>query len=94
MNLAATVRTTGLNWESLAVIFAGFATIAGFLLTWSEHRSSQNKAEITDAVNRLSDVLQAKLETKQVVSGISERLARLEGSISASGTTNIHNKDG
>ena len=74
------VHTTGLNWESLAVIFGGFATVAGIMLAWTEHRQRAMKDQIADAVNHLSDVLQAKLETKDAVNAINIRLARLEGS--------------
>lgn len=37
------------------------------------------KQDFTDAINHLSDILTAKLETKETVAQISVRLARLEG---------------
>jgi sensor domain CHASE-containing protein len=80
------VHTTGVNWESIAVI-TGIVTVVFTVFTWitlrrdqkSEARSNAVKNEITTAVNNLSDVLQARLETKEVVGKISERLARVEG---------------
>jgi membrane protein implicated in regulation of membrane protease activity len=41
------------------------------------------RRDITDAVNHLSEVLLAKLETKDTVAAISVRLARLEGAAGA-----------
>lgn len=46
----------------------------------AEQRNIEIKNEITTAVDHLSEVLIAKLETKETVAKISERLARLEGS--------------
>lgn len=83
MIIAATaVHTTGINWESLAVIFGGFAAIATLLIGWIDRRQARIRGEITDSVNHLSEVLLAKLETKDAVAKISERLARLEGAAS------------
>lgn len=44
-----------------------------------ERRNEEIKNEIATAVDHLSDVLTAKLETKETVARISERLARVEG---------------
>lgn len=86
MILATAVHTVGVNWASIAVIFGGFGTCVATLIYYQERRNSktdkQNQVtqqEIADAVNHLSDVLMAKLETKETVARISERLARVEG---------------
>jgi uncharacterized membrane protein YccC len=77
-----TVQTTGINWESLATIVGSFAAIAAAMLAWTEHRSSNLRSQITDAVTTMSQILEAKLETKEAVNSINIRLARLEGSVS------------
>lgn len=78
------VKTTGLNWESLSVIVGAFAAVAAVMLTWTEHRAVNQKTQIADAVNYMAQVLEAKLETKEVVTQISIRLARLEGALGQS----------
>ena len=45
-----------------------------------ERQNQEIKQEIASSVDHLSEVLLAKLETKEAVSRISERLARIEGS--------------
>lgn len=75
-----TVQTTGINWESLSVIVGSFAAVAAVMLAWTEHRSSGTRQQITDAVTSMSQILEAKLETKEAVNSINIRLARLEGS--------------
>lgn len=88
-DLAATaVHTTGINWESVAAIAAVVAVIMSVVLWIMSRRDRRQQAfnqevqtDITAAVNHLSDVLMAKLETKETVSRISERLARVEGSM-------------
>jgi hypothetical protein len=83
MILAAAVHTAGINWESISVTFGGFVTIAGAMLGWQEHRQQATRNQISDAVNNLSEVLMAKLETKDAVNQISIRLARVEGVLEA-----------
>lgn len=68
-----------INWVSISVILAGIGAIGGLLVALQERRNNAIKDQITDSVNHLSDVLLAKLETKEKVAQISERLARLEG---------------
>jgi hypothetical protein len=72
------VHATGVNWDSVAVILAGFSAVIGLTIALQERRNSQIKSDISISVNHLSDVLQAKLETKETVAAMSERLARLE----------------
>lgn len=91
------VTTTGINWESVGAIAAIMGIIVGFMTWWVTHRDRRQRVAgerveqaITDAVNHLSDVLMAKLETKEKVSQISERLARLEG---AAGSAQRGNSD-
>lgn len=94
----AVVRTTGINWESVAAIAAIMGALIALMTFWITRRdrtqrdlNAQMESSITDAVNHLSDVLMAKLETKETVARISERLARLEG---ASGVANRDGHDG
>lgn len=101
--LASAVRTTGINWESVAAVAACVAVMVTVVL-WlfarvdrrrqaaSDKRdaeftraNAELKNEFTQAINHLSDVLTAKLETKEAVAQISVRLARLEGAAGASG---------
>ena len=86
-----TVRTTGINWESVAAIVALVSVLMSLMLWLISHRdrklrqaSEEIKVEITSAVDHLADVLMAKLETKETVARISERLARLEGAAASS----------
>ena len=92
MNLAQTVHTAGINWESIGAI-AALLAVAVTTILWAltrreqkadtrehmaEQRNNEIKQEIAASVNHLSEVLLAKLETKETVARISERLARLE----------------
>jgi hypothetical protein len=81
MIAAAVVHTSGINWESIGTILGGFAAIAAVLVTLGERRQAAIKNEIADSVNHLSEVLQAKLETKDTVNRLSERIARVEANI-------------
>lgn len=67
----AAVHTTGINWESVAVIATAVLAISGAFTAWVGR-------QITHAINDLSVVLQAKLESKDVVQGIEHRLTILE----------------
>lgn len=79
-------HATAINWQSIGAIAAVLAIFLG-LMTWyltrrDTRQAAQNEAikqEIADAVGHLGERLEAKLETKETVSRISERLARLEG---------------
>lgn len=98
MILAAAVQTKGINWESVSVIIAAVAVIVTIMLfvlgrrdrrqhdtsVQLETRFNEMQQEFTTAINHLSDVLMAKLETKESVARISERLARLEGAAGSS----------
>jgi hypothetical protein len=84
----ATVHTSGINWESIGVIIAFVSLGFGILAWWiarrdarQEIRNNEIKTEISDSVNHLSDVLTARLETKEAVNQISVRLGRVEGAI-------------
>lgn len=66
-----TVHTSGINWESIAVIATAVLAIVGAFVTWIGNR-------ITHAINDMSVQLQLKLESKEVVSGIDKRLIRVE----------------
>jgi uncharacterized membrane-anchored protein YhcB (DUF1043 family) len=90
-----TVHTSGLNIESLATILAGFATVVavliGFVSRRLDKRDAQHAKEVeelrrdfTEGLTHMAEVLNARLETKEAVSGISSRLARVEGALAAS----------
>jgi hypothetical protein len=85
-NLAATVHTTGLNWESLGVIITAIVAAAGLLITVQERRTKAIRDEIKEAVDHLGQVLTERLETKGSVAVLSERVARLEGHEGVKGT--------
>jgi hypothetical protein len=75
---AAAVHTTGINWESIAVIAGVIVAALGFITNRQEKRSTSIETAITTAVRNLAIVLEAKLETKEVVSNLRERIVRLE----------------
>ena len=88
------VRTTGINWESVAAI----AAIVGILLTLilfvfnrqdkrRERVNLELRNDMTSSIDHLSEVLTAKLETKDTVARISERLARVEAVVGISANT-------
>ena len=93
MSFAQAVHTTGVNWESVATIVAIVGVVQGFLfwLFARRDKARDDKADevrqmIADAMhdqaealNHQTEMLMAKLETKETVSRISERLARVEG---------------
>jgi hypothetical protein len=70
----ATVKTTGVNWESVTTIAASVIIIVGAITGWFTR-------QITHAINDLSTNLTAKLETKDVVNGINLRLTSLETTV-------------
>lgn len=75
------VHTTGVNFESIGVIVACIAvmlTIMGMYIARRDHAQEKIKTEIADAINHQTEVLLAKLETKETVSRISERLTSVE----------------
>lgn len=84
--LASTaVRTTGINWESVAAI----GVLVGILVTvllWvfgrqdarRERATAELRQDMTSSIDHLSEVLTAKLETKDTVARITERIARVE----------------
>lgn len=69
--MAASVTTTGINWESVLTIVSSIIIIIGAITAWVGR-------QITHAINDLSDKLEAKLETKETVSSINVRLTSLE----------------
>lgn len=91
---AAAVRTTGVNWESVAAI-TGIVAVIMTVVLWifnrrdkrQEEQNNELRHEFTRAINNLSDVLLAKLETKEAVAQISVRLARVEGAAGIASNT-------
>jgi sensor domain CHASE-containing protein len=79
------VHTAGVNWESVTAI-AGCVAVIMTVVLWIFNRrdsrqSAQNdalRAEFTHSIDNLTQVLLAKLETKETVSTVIERLARVE----------------
>ena len=89
----------GIDWQSVGAI-VGLIALLFSIATWvllrrdkrSQDENQAIKQEIADSVNHLGEVLLAKLETKETVARISERLARLEGA--AGIQNNINNTGG
>jgi hypothetical protein len=87
------VTTTGINWESVGALAAIFGIMLSLITLYfarrdirqqrhavrQEKQNEEIKDQIATSINTLSEVLQAKLETKEVVNQISVRLARVEG---------------
>lgn len=69
--MAASVTTTGINWESIATLVTAIIVVVGAFTTWISR-------QITHAINDMSDKLQAKLETKDAVAAINTRLFAVE----------------
>ena len=88
MNAAAAVTTTGINWESVAAI-AGLVSVIVAVMLWAiqrrEHRAEaaarELKRDMAGALDHLAEVLTAKLEAKEAVADIRERLSRVEAVI-------------
>lgn len=69
-----TVHTSGINWESVAVIVSAIVGCVGAFTAWVGR-------QITVSINHLSDTLMAKLETKENVTAINLRLTTLEQTV-------------
>lgn len=65
------VTTTGVNWEQILTLLSAIIIVVGAFTTWISR-------QITHAINDLSSILQAKLETKDAVQAINMRLAAVE----------------
>lgn len=74
-----TVHTTGINWESLAVILGGFAAVIAVLQTFTSRRQARLESSIADAVNHQTEILMAKLETKENVNELRIKMAEMQG---------------
>ncbi len=79
---------TAFTWESLSAILVAIGLVGGFVGWYiarkdkrQEERQLQTTKAIADSIDHLSEVLMAKLETKEAVARISERLARVEGKV-------------
>lgn len=75
-----------LDWTIVGSVTTVFAALFGVVVWYFGRRDRKNevaneeiKQEIATAVDNLGKLLLAKLETKEKVAQISERLARLEG---------------
>lgn len=74
MILAHTVQTTGINWESVAIIASSVVLIVAAITGWFTR-------QITHAIGDLSTTLELKLESKEVVNQINLRLTALETTV-------------
>jgi hypothetical protein len=68
------VHTTGINWESVAVIASSVVIIVAAITGWFTK-------QITHAIYDLATRLELKLESKEVVNAINLRLTALETSV-------------
>lgn len=98
---AATVHTTGVNWESVSVIIATVTALSAILMWWFDRReqarsarSQADKQQTQDAIREMGDHLTATMQlqfanlaSKDTVAALSERIARVESvlKIGASG---------
>lgn len=73
------VHDLGINWATVGIILGGFAALISLLISIQERRNRAIKDQIVESVDHLSEVLMAKLETKETVAGLNVRIARLEG---------------
>lgn len=92
---AQIIHASGINWIGISPILALLIGAGSLIVTLQvrrenrqDARSEDVKNEITTSVDHLSEVLLAKLETKETVARISERLARLEGASRANSPDN------
>lgn len=70
LSVTTVVHTTGINWESVGTIGGFIVAAMAFLYAIQDRRSRQIKDDITDSVNNLSEVMLAKLETKENVTSL------------------------
>lgn len=69
--IATSVTTTGINWESVSTIITAIIVVMGAVTAYVGR-------QITNAVNALGTKLELKLETKERVSEIDRRVTILE----------------
>jgi hypothetical protein len=83
----ATVHTTGLNWDSIAVLGVMFASmmIAGlsYVNLRQAQRSNSMHTSISTAVENLGKLLEAKLETKDNVAALRSEIIELKAYVKA-----------
>lgn len=76
------VHSTGINWTGILPILIAVIGMGIGIATYVDNRQSKRQAktedQIKDAVKSLSDVLLERLETKENVARLSERIARME----------------
>lgn len=82
MGLAeATVHTSGINIESVLTIIGALVVAIVAVGTWLDqrvkNRQDATKAEISEAVTHLSEVLLERLETKENVANLRTQVATL-----------------
>lgn len=82
-----TVQTTGINWESVSVIVGTLGTLLigclAFFLGLIQKHNTQIRHDISSSVDHLSEVLTAKLETKDAVNELRIEFVELKGKVEA-----------
>lgn len=79
----ATVKTTGINWQSIGTILAALVAAVAFLTAIIQRRQKAVSQQISDAVDNLARVLEAKLETKDSVNNLRIEVARMKEQVTA-----------
>jgi uncharacterized membrane protein len=84
-----TVHTTGINWQSVAVIVGSLGVFILSAMIWFvaliDRRNRTIRTEISSAVDNLAAVLTARLETKDAVNQLRVEVAQLKGQIEREG---------
>lgn len=81
MMALATVQTSGINIQEVLTIIGALVVAVVAVGTWLDqrvkNRQDATKAEISEAVTHLSDVLLERLETKENVANLRTQVATL-----------------
>lgn len=76
-----TVHTAGINWESIAAIVGALVASITYLDFRQTRKQNGIRTEIREAVGNLGQVLDARLESKEKVAQLTERVAKVEGEL-------------
>jgi hypothetical protein len=76
-----TVHTSGVNWTSIAVIVGSIVASLTLVMTIIGRWNKTVKDDITRSVDNLSEVLTAKMETKETVNQLRLEVAELRGQV-------------
>jgi uncharacterized membrane protein YgaE (UPF0421/DUF939 family) len=75
------VHTTGINLESVATIVGCVIVVMTFVLSIMERRNRAIRDDIKNSVDHLSEILLAKLETKDNVAKLQADIAGLKENV-------------